>query len=413
MKNIDSIIEHLSANYNFRYNQVSSRTEYKTVTEVDFKPLEDRDLYSILVSLNQSDIKTNSNDLRIIINSDLMPDFHPFLAYFDRLPKVEGTQNIEKLLATINTHDDTFFEWAFVKWLVAWVACMIDDSIINHQCVILAGKQGIGKSTWVENLMPKELLPYYYAGNIKLRNKDTLGLLADKSLINLDELASMTYSNVTELKELVTKSNITYRKPYGYFTEMFTRRASFIGSVNGTEFLYDLTGNRRFLSFEVESFTNFGFHGVNMDLVLAEAYNLYKSNFQFWFDAKDQIRVEKNNENFIVTSPEEIQILEYLSTEPIETEIIDDMERSEYGELTKYHREGSEDFTHKFKIIKKGLDKLRVAHIKSTFELFQWVTKKTPTQGELVKFGKILTKLGFKRHRSSKGTMYEVYYIKP
>lgn len=48
-----------------------------------------------------------------------------------------------------------------------------------------------------------------------------------------------------------------------------------------------------------------------------------------------------------------------------------------------------------------------------TFDLYQLVMKKMPTQGELVKFGKILTKLGFKRKRANKGTLYEVYYLTP
>lgn len=412
MKKLNDKIEFLRSNYNFRYNEVNSKVEFKLLTEEDYKPLEDRNLNSIFIQMAQNGIESGVNELRIIINSNLMPIYHPFTEYFNNLPKLKGTENIDKLIATVNTHDDEFFKWSFTKWIVAWVACMIDNEIINHQCVILSGLQGIGKSTWVENLIPNELIPYYYAGNIKLGNKDTLGLLSDKCLINLDELASMTYSNVTELKELVTKSNITYRKPYGYFTETFIRRASFIGSVNGTEFLYDLTGNRRFLSFEVNSFENYGNHNVDMNLVLAEAYNLYKDGFQYWFDAEDQERVEKNNESFIVLSYEEIQLLKHYAPKS-------------YEELCplSYHidlfpqqgrKESNGHYSLRRAAIHKILDECNEPKYMRVSELYKKIaSKKGISQGDLVKFGKILNKNGFERRRTRFGAEYKVYRTKP
>ncbi|POR19700.1 hypothetical protein BWK58_14295 [Flavobacterium columnare] len=324
-----------------------------------------------------------------------------------------GNENIKKLLKTIDTHDNDFFEWAFTKWLVAWVACMVEDNAINQQCVILAGNQGIGKSTWVEKLIPKELMPYYFAGNIRLGNKDTLGFLSEKCLINLDELANMTYSNVAELKELVTKSKISFRKAYAQYTDNFTRRASFIGSVNGTEFLYDLTGNRRFLSFEVSRFENYGNHNVDMNLVLAEVYSRFKSGFQYWFDANDQKRVEKNNENFRVISPEEVKILELFSCTPLEENVIDGLKEESLNNIRKHIFESASDFNNRKKKMEEQIISLKYPKSKLTLELYQLTAKKTPTQGELVKFGKILTKNGFKRKRANNGTLYEVYYLKP
>lgn len=326
MKDITQIKEFINSRYQLRYNEVSTQTEYRLLNEQNFKPLNDRKLKSIFVEINEAQIKVAKDNLYSLLTSDYAISFNPFEHYFKNLSSVNGTENIDKLINTVDTHNNEFFKTVFIKWLVAWVACMIEDDVTNHQCVILAGKQGIGKSTWVEKLMPKELKPYYYAGDIKLGSKDTLGFIASKCLINLDELASMTYSNVTELKELVTKSHIDYRKAYGYLPESFIRRASFIGSVNGSEFLYDLTGNRRFLSIEVNSFENFGRHNIDMNLVLAEAYSLYKSGFQYWFDAKDQEEVEKNNEKFLVKSMEEIRLLKNYSNKPVITNKIENLQ---------------------------------------------------------------------------------------
>ncbi|KAF2516332.1 hypothetical protein E0W68_12435 [Flavobacterium salilacus subsp. salilacus] len=413
MQQIDLFKNYLNNHYNFRFNEISSKVEFKPISRSDFKYMTDRDLNSLLLEMNHQRLKIKFLDLKTIIESDYVPIFNPIKDYFKSLPQMTGNENIKKLLMTIDTHDNDFFEWAFTKWLVAWVACMVEDNAINQQCVILAGNQGIGKSTWVEKLIPNELMPYYFAGNIRLGNKDTLGFLSEKCLINLDELANMTYSNVAELKELVTKSKISFRKAYAQYTDNFIRRASFIGSVNGTEFLYDLTGNRRFLSFEVSRFENYGNHKVDMNLVLAEVYSLFKSGFQYWFDANNQKRVEKNNENFRVISPEEIKILELFSCTPLEENVIESIKEKHLNSLRTSCYVPSEDFNNRKKKMEEEIMSLKYPKSKLTFELYQLTTKKTPTQGELVKFGKILTKNGFKRKRANNGTLYEVYYLKP
>lgn len=413
MQQIDLFKNYLNNHYNFRFNEINSNVEFKPISRSHFKYMTDRDLNSLLIEMNHHNCKIKSLDLETIIESDFVPIFNPIKDYFKSLPQMNGNENIKKLLKTIDTHDNDFFEWAFTKWLVAWVACMVEDNAINQQCVILAGNQGIGKSTWVEKLIPNDLMPYYYAGNIKLGNKDTLGFLSEKCLINLDELANMTYSNVAELKELVTKSKISFRKAYGKFTDNFIRRASFIGSVNGTEFLYDLTGNRRFLSFEVSRFENYGNHNVDMNLVLAEVYNLFKSGFQYWFDANDQKRVEKNNENFRVISPEEVKILELFSCTPLEDNVIESIKEEHLNSIGRNRFESANRISLRKEQVEEEINNLKNPKFKLPFELYQLITKRTPTQGELVKFGKILTKIGFKRKRSSRGTLYEVYYLKP
>jgi predicted P-loop ATPase len=420
MKELSKIQEYLDAHYHFRYNEITSKVEFCSTQDTNYQPMTDRDIHSLIIGLAQAGINVKLQDLRIIVNSNLVTSYNPIKDYFNALPTQTGKENIKQLLATIDTHDNEFFEWAFTKWLVAWVACMLEDEVTNHQCIILAGNQGIGKSTWVENLMPQDLMPYYFAGNIKLGNKDTLGFLSDKCLINLDELASMTYSNVTELKELVTKSKISFRKAYGYHTENFIRRASFIGSVNGTEFLYDLTGNRRFLSFEVNSFENYGTHNIDMNLVLTEAFYLYKTGFQYWFDAEDQKKVEKNNEQFLVKSLEEIKLLENYSKAPNVTE---QTATFRYALEIKTGQLNNEEFIRSnsretIEAIKNGVSKLKELTDKYycpehllTLEIFEKIIYKKPNQGELVKLGKILNKYGFKSKRTNKGTEYELYRI--
>jgi predicted P-loop ATPase len=302
MKNIELIETYLNNKSVFRYNTVSMRTEYRQINEENYYPLDERKLKSLFRELNKNNLTVAKNNLECLLSSDYAEIYNPFTDYFDKLPAVEGTKNIDLFCLTLKTHDDQLFKWAFTKWIVAMVGNMIDENVINHQCIVLSGSQGIGKSTWVRNLLPNKLKPYYHEGNIKLGDKDSLKNISTKCLINLDELAGMTSKQSPMLKELITKSNTELRKAYAHLDEFFVRRASFIGSINGGEFLYDLTGNRRFLCFEVDWFENTGNHNMNMDLIFAEAYHLFKNGFQYWFNHEDQIKVEENNKQFYFNS---------------------------------------------------------------------------------------------------------------
>jgi len=113
--------------------------------------------------------------------------------------------------------------------------------------------------------------------------------------------------NMSALKEIITKPSIKLRRPYGTVAETMQRRASFMGSINNLEFLTDNTGNRRFLCFEVIGINKD--HGLNLDLVYSQAFNLYYNDFKYWMDSSDIQKIESHNKNFQYV-PLEQEILE-------------------------------------------------------------------------------------------------------
>jgi predicted P-loop ATPase len=198
-------------------------------------------------------IKTNLSSLRNLLYSDFCELFNPFEDYFFNLPTYdEKTDYITELANTITTTKQDLWQQCFKKWLVAMVGCVLDDKVINHTVIVFSGKQGLGKTTWVEKLVPKQLKEYLFSGTINPNNKDTLVQLAECMLINLDELENLNRSEIGSLKEIITKTQIRMRKAYGHNNETMPRRASFAGSVNTAQFLNDSTGSRRFLCFELE-----------------------------------------------------------------------------------------------------------------------------------------------------------------
>lgn len=295
----------LNEKYVFKYNEVLGRTLYKSKNSKDqLRLLKDYKLNSIYRELKNNGISTSVQGLKSLLLSDYVPKFDPFKDYFQNLPQWDGkTDYILNLAKMVKTSDDELFYWAFKKWIVAFVACAIEEESTNHSVLILTGKQGSGKTTWLTNLVPPQLKEYCYSGKIKPENKDSNILLSERLLINMDELASYSKNQVEAFKELITKDTVSERRAYGYFTENYVRRASFVGSSNHKDILMDVTGNRRFLVFE--SLEIDYLKKIDMDNVYAQAFALLKQGFKHFFDAKDIIKIEKNNEQFKQTNIEE------------------------------------------------------------------------------------------------------------
>lgn len=53
------------------------------------------------------------------------------------------------------TDDCDFWKEALTKWLIALIACSISDKIINHSLIVLYGGQGIGKSQFINKILPQ------------------------------------------------------------------------------------------------------------------------------------------------------------------------------------------------------------------------------------------------------------------
>lgn len=196
------------------------------------------------------------------------------------------------------------------------VGCVLNDKVINHTVIVFSGKQGLGKTTWVERLVPKQLKEYLFSGTINPNNKDTLVQLAECMLINLDELENLNRSEIGSLKEIITKTQIRMRKAYGHNNETMPRRASFAGSVNTAQFLNDSKGSRRFLCFELEGIQYQ--YDIDINLVFSQALSLFKSGFRHWFDQEEIKSITANNEQYQLRSPEEELLLTWF--EPSERE---------------------------------------------------------------------------------------------
>src|SRR5690606_36181637 len=158
---VSAIENYLNRKYQFRHNPILERTEFKRKQGKAYQLLSERDVNSLFRELNNNNMRCSITGLRSLLNSDFVKEEDPFKNYFNGLPKwkKDDPDHIAELAHTITASNNEFWRWAFKKWLVNLVACAITENV-NQQVLVFVGKQGIGKSTWLNKLVPKKLEGY-------------------------------------------------------------------------------------------------------------------------------------------------------------------------------------------------------------------------------------------------------------
>ena len=299
----------LKEEYDFRFNVVTKCVEFKKKENKDFLRINDVDFNNLLIFIDASGHKTSQMELRTILESDFSEAYDPFITYLDSLPEWDGFDHIGDMTRTVEVDNPEYFEKCLKRWLIAMIASVLNDEIVNQHVFTLVGEQGVGKTTWLNNLCPKELKNYVYHGSMKSNDKDSLTMLSESIIINVDELEALNRKQIEEFKESVTKVSVRIRRPYARYPENMPRRASFCASLNSSEFLNDPTGSRRFLVHEVRSINNN--HNLDIDQLYAHALHLYLNNEKYWFDRDEIIQINSMNKQFQLESLEEELLLNH------------------------------------------------------------------------------------------------------
>lgn len=269
-----------------------------------YTTLTDRDINTLWEKL-YAEKRTNKQYLRDIIDSDFVPSYHPFRHYLEHLPpwKEEDGDAIMGLSLTVNvkggSDEQILFYRCLKKWLVAMVASWLDPKVINHEMLVLIGKQGAYKTTWFSHLLPPQIREYFYTKtNSDMISKDDLLVLAQYGLVCWEELDSMQPKELNKLKAAMTMPSINVRAPFERYPKNRPHVASFCGTGNNLQFLSDTTGTRRWLPFEVESIESPLTTPFDYDGIYAQAYALYQEGFQYWFSSEEIQQLTQHNRQF-------------------------------------------------------------------------------------------------------------------
>lgn len=218
--------------------------------------------------------------------------FHPVVEYLEGL-EWDGVSRIETYLP--GAPDDYTRRVARLVAVQA-VARALDPGVKVDNCLILTGRQGLGKSWFVETMARGwtcTLGPIEGGGL-----RDTVMAMTRSWVTVADEGFAMKKADAEALKQFVTLTHDVIRLPYAREHVKLPRRQVIWGTTNDAVFLRAQEGNRRFLIVEAAEKLDFGkYSDEYVNQVWAEAVHIWKTS-------KAQYGLKDNPELFLSASEE-------------------------------------------------------------------------------------------------------------
>ena len=312
----------LTSRYRFRFNVLTEETEVAAMENgipddhLRYAKVDERWMNSLSMEAIETGIDCWDRDIQRFVRSRRISEYHPFTAYFERLPEWDGTDRVSALARRVS--DDPVWVNGFHRWMLGlsaqWMQFHPDTNNANRANsinransvapLLVSSRQGLGKSTFCRLLMPDALKAYYTESYDLSSPASAEAKLAAYGLINLDEFDKLSASKMPLLKNLMQASALNIRKAYKRSASALPRIASFIGTSNREDLLVDRTGSRRFLCVSLE-------HAIDC-VTPVEHEQLYAqlkaellSGERSWFNKEEEQAIQQHNALFYKHIPEE------------------------------------------------------------------------------------------------------------
>lgn len=326
---IQEIKQWLATRSELRFNTMTHKNEirsYDTRSQYfyNWTQIGDREENTIYSIMDMDGLHVSQKKLHTFINSQFSQDFNPLQDYLSTLPAWEEGKDkdyIGELCERVtvrdvpdcyHTHD--LFVYTFRKWFVAMVVGWMLKKVVNETVLLLVGKGGIFKTTFLEYLLPPQLHDYFTNDSTAdYKNKDFLEYFGSKALICLDEFDAPYGKNLNSFKSCVTKKELNVRYPYDRYASLLIHTASLCGTSNNIHIINELE-NRRYLVWLVDSIDSPRNNPVNYEGIYSQALALGRKVVKFdkakipegewvyWLTGEDQRKQEIHNCMFMVNN---------------------------------------------------------------------------------------------------------------
>ena len=303
----------LTSRYRFRFNVLTEETEVANIannipdTHLRYTKVDERWMNSLSMEAIETGIDCWDRDIQRFVRSRRISEYHPFTAYFERLPEWDGTDRVSALARRVS--DDPVWVNGFHRWMLGlsaqWMQFRPDTNRANSVAPLLvSSRQGLGKSTFCRLLIPDALKAYYTESYDLGSPASAEARLAAYGLINLDEFDKLGVSKMPLLKNLMQASALNIRKAYKRSASTLPRIASFIGTSNREDLLVDRTGSRRFLCVSLEHAIDCT-TSVEHEQLYAQLKAELLSGERSWFNKEEEQTIQRHNALFYKHVPEE------------------------------------------------------------------------------------------------------------
>lgn len=246
---------HVEKKFEIRFNVMTGLAECRLKSDPDgsFKVMDERTMNTLLMSAQEEGIECKLADLKCLLRSDRLIDYHPMHDYMEHLPEWDGVDRVTEVANRIS--HKLIWVRCFHIWQLCCVAQWMGQEMQAANAlmpVLVSTEQGLGKSTFCRNLLPPELREYYI-DKLSLSEgshiEERLSMLA---LINMDEFDRLTDKQMATLKNVIQAQTCSFRRLYTNHLVQAPRMASFIATSNSHDLLTDPSGSRRFICVDVE-----------------------------------------------------------------------------------------------------------------------------------------------------------------
>lgn len=184
---------------------------------------------------------------------------------WDKKPRLESW-----LITATGVEDDKdkYHRAIGSQWLLALVQRLVYPGCIFDHALVLAGDQGIGKTSLFRIIGGS----WYKNFSGALDNNDFYLLLRGAAILDLDEGATLYKTGSAKVKASLSLTYDEFRAPYDRTTQKHFRRFVFSMTTNDAEPLRDTTGNRRYWIADLKEKVDFKWLENNREQLFAEAY---------------------------------------------------------------------------------------------------------------------------------------------
>ena len=273
-----------------------------------WKPICERDLSTFYCRLKEAGLRVKLQDVQaIIFNRDFTSDFDPFQSYLNMLPKwKDGDPDyiheffVDHIIFG-DPENTELYDVLFRKFFVGMVALWLGKAMENPLMPVLTGKQHIGKTYLIMNILPPELQSYIHCVNPAARvDKDFELSLSETPLMFLDEFSINSVTRSEAYKYAITSSTSYIRDSYGHFREKRFRKASLIAATNNERFIRDPEGDRRFVAVAVTDTVNLNDNPLPYEGAYAQAVYLLDNGFNPKPTQQESQLISEHNIPFLV-----------------------------------------------------------------------------------------------------------------
>lgn len=195
----------------------------------------------------------------------------------------DGTPRLDKWLiyvlgmdpATLAPRRLRYLELVGRYLLIGLVARVMEPGCKFDYSPVFEGLPGVGKSTFVKTLVGAEFFSdtHFDIGN----GKDGFEQLEGLWGYELSELTALRKADSEQVKQFFSSTVDRFRGAYGKYVQAHPRQCVIFCSTNKKQYLYDLTGNRRFWPVWIDQPIKLGWLQRQRGQLFAEALAAYQA----------------------------------------------------------------------------------------------------------------------------------------